>query len=105
MRWRIYYGDDSTFSDRDGAPWQAPAVDVQFIIMERFGNPDHPFKVMTGSGSYCWSADYGWKSTDEIGMYDYLFFYKGIRTVLFGRTMRDELWQEMGRKARREGLG
>lgn len=32
LRWRIYYGDESTSSDQDGPPELAPARDVQIIV-------------------------------------------------------------------------
>ena len=39
-----------------------------------------------------------------MGMYDYLMSFKGPKQVLFGRTIRDDLYWQIVVRARREGL-
>jgi hypothetical protein len=82
--WRIYYGDDTTYDDDDGAPWDAPALGVQAIAV-----PD------AAVGRLIWSRyDYYWWDPDEdrwiggdlFGCWDYLT-RPGPRKVIFGRTI------------------
>jgi hypothetical protein len=107
MRWRIYYGDGGTFSNRDGSPFSAPAVNVQVVAIE-YDN-ERGFGLMHGSqdkGVFCWRGDdYGWQVMDVPGFYDYLMTHLGPCKVIFGRTIRDdEFWKIVGR-AGREGVG
>jgi hypothetical protein len=103
-RWRIYYGDWTTFSDRDGTPFSAPQTNVQGIVKETPGGPA-PFKITKGKDAYYWSSIDGWIGCDTMGMWDYLMQYKGPKAVLFGRTIRDEKFWEIDRRAKAEGLG
>jgi hypothetical protein len=83
VRWRIYYGDDSTFSDEDGDPSQAPALDVQVVAVadETVG------RFFYSQRDYYWyDTDGGvWYAADLFGLWDYLA-RPGWKRVLFGRT-------------------
>ena len=103
-RWRIYYGDDSTFSDRDGTPFDAPATNVMVTTVESFGGKK-PFKVQHGLDNHYWHRDNGWVGCDWAGFMDYLMMFTGPKAVLFGRTIRDDKFYEIVNRAMREGLG
>lgn len=100
MRWRIYYGDGSTFSDRDGSPFEAPRTNVQVIASE--ANTPTGFSLTHSHDAYVWRDE--WNGTDQLGMWDYLMSHSGPQSVLFGRTVRDDVyWATIGR-AGREGV-
>ena len=104
MRWRIYYGDWKTFSDRDGEPWDAPCVNVQSVAKENVrGSP--PVKVKDGKDAFYWDKEMGWMGCDTLGLWDYLMLYKGPKAVLFGRTLHDDIFDRIRRRALSEGVG
>lgn len=93
MRWRIYYGDGSTFTDQDGAPWEAPRTNVQVIKTES--------GFQHSKDAYYWNEAFGWQGCDTAGMYDYLMSYRAPAVVLFGRSIRNEdFWALVGRAGR-----
>lgn len=104
MQWKIYYGDGSTFSDRDGSPYDAPIVNVQVIA---FALPTSPtgFGLIHGKDVYVWDDNLAnWQGTDAPGMWDYLMTRRGPKMLLFGRTLRNEdFWATVSR-AGKEGL-
>jgi hypothetical protein len=99
MRWQIYYGDDSTFSYKDGSPYDAPARDVQVIVQS---DPDHLWYTQTGGDYYGWD-DRGdgsrWWGVDIFGLFDYLID-PGYKRVLFGRTVTSERFSEIFQRAK-----
>ena len=114
MRWRIYYGDGSTFSDRDGEPFDARPDGVQVVAIESKAAPSgvalqhgQPYK-----GMWVWKHD-GldpptepiWHLVDEAGLWDYLLMYRGPKAVLIGRTIRNEAFWALMSRASKEGLG
>jgi len=107
MRWRIYYGDGSVFSNRDGTAFDAPAINVQVIAQE--SDNDAGRILMHGTSLrayYCWRDDEKqWYCTDEVGFYDYMMLMLGPKRVLFGRTLRNEAFYEVMKVAIDEGLG
>ena len=100
MKFRIYYGDGSTYS---GDPYDAPRTNVQAVVNEESSSPTG-FAVRTNGQVYVW-RDERWFDCDQFGMWDYLMLSTGPKAVLFGRTMRnDEYWATVA-KAQKEGLG
>jgi hypothetical protein len=102
MRWRVYYGDGSTFSDEDGTIEMTPALNVQAIVQsdpDPHGTGRH---VIHGGGQrpnrvpidyYWWDPGRGmWVGGDLFGLWDYLT-RPGWRKVLFGRTIPDQDYQ------------
>lgn len=85
MCWHIYYGDGSTFSDEDGPPSFAPALDVQVIgysdpiIAREVG------AVLLFGKDYYWWDRWAWFGGDLFGLMDYLMRARGTALVLFGR--------------------
>ncbi len=101
-RFRIYYGDGSTYS---GDPFHAPPSNVQVIVLE---NPDRS----NGQGlvlslpprdTYFYSQDRWW-SCDQAGMYDYLLHHVGPKAILFGRTISDDGYNAIVQRAKVEGF-
>jgi hypothetical protein len=100
--WRIYYGDGSTYSDRDGSPFHAPATNVQAIANK--ANNDRGFLVAHSKDAFYWEGA-GWNACDQMGLWDYLLEYRGPKAVLFGRSIRDAEFFAVIKRANREGLG
>lgn len=100
MRFRIYYGDGSTYW---GDPYLAPTTNGQVIAFER---EDGTVALCHGHqerGIFCYSQ-IGWLCCDMAGYYDYMM-QNGPRKVVFGRTIRDaDFWTIVGR-AGKEGIG
>jgi hypothetical protein len=82
MKWRIYYGDGSLYSDGDGSPFDAPGRDVQAIAVEdaQVGRTIHSRR------DFYWWSSIGWWGGDLFGLYDYLLT-PGPRKVIFGRSL------------------
>lgn len=83
LRWRIYYGDGSTFDGRDGPASDAPARDVQMIAV---ADPDHGWYLVRSTDYYWWLPNDTWNGGDIFGLFDYLI-EPGLKRVLFGRTI------------------
>lgn len=86
-RWRLYYGDGTTYDDADGPPELAPSLNVQIIVQSdatvgRSLICDHDY--------YCWQLDDGdprWTAHDLHGLWDYLTSTPGFKIVKFGRDL------------------
>lgn len=94
MTWKIYYGDGSTFSNENGDPFHAPSHNVQAV--------NNNGKTRHGKDAYYWHRDLGWKGCDIPGLWDYLLMYVGPKAVLLGRTIRDEDFWEIVKRAKVE---
>lgn len=109
MRWRIYYGDGSVYSEQDGSPFEAPTTNVQVIAQSDTSSATGRILIhtrLTGEGYYCWRDDgYGWDNHDQAGFFDYLFNYRGPKAVIFGRTILTEKYLAIVGRAAAEGLG
>lgn len=81
--WRLYYGDGSTFSDDDGLPGAAPAVNVQAIAQQA----DIAIGRKTVSRyDFYWFDAGEWFGGDLFGLFDYLQ-RAGAAVVKFGRAI------------------
>ena len=65
MKWKIYYGDGTTFSSEDGPPELAPATNIQCII-ER--DERHGRLVLSRFDFYIHKKD-GWYGVDQFGLF------------------------------------
>lgn len=101
-RWRIYYGDGTTYSDRDGGPEFAPAINVQVIAREK-ACPSG-FGLMFGKDAYVWRGR-EWHGVDWLGFMDYIQNHQGWQKILSGRSIFDEDHQAVLARAGKEGLG
>jgi hypothetical protein len=94
MLWKVYYGDGTTFSDEDGKPSQAPALDVQ-IILVRDDDPNSALgRYPVHRFDYYWWDEPDWFGGDLFGLFDYLS-RPGDKRVLFGRTISNARHQEI----------
>ena len=89
MRWKIWYGDGSTFSDIDGSPYDAPRLDVQVIV-----GPDRMTGryVVSDKDAYWWvPEEQRWRGGDRKGEWIYMLRL-GPRVVLYGEQVSDEAY-------------
>lgn len=97
--WLIVYGDRSTYSSEDGPAWDAPATNVQVILVS---DPDHVWEPLYGgAGYYIWTEDEWRMADDAFALHDYLC-QPGPRKVIFGRSLSRGEWQELLRWATTE---
>ena len=94
VKWRIYYGDGSIYSNEDGDAFHAPPSNVQVIINDG--------AVQSGKTAYYWNPDNGWNGCDTFGLWDHLMMFIGPKAVLFGRTIRDDKFWEIMKRALKE---
>lgn len=94
MRWRIYYGDGSTYS---GDPFLAPPTNAQGVAFK-------DRSPVFGKSAYYW-RDNDWWACDEAGMWDYLMMHIGPKAVVFGRTLRDDQFYDIKKRMMSEGVG
>ena len=97
---RIYYGDGTTY---EGDPFEAPGSNVQVVIVAWDG--PRGWRKVQGKDFYLWMGYLGWRGSDMSGVIDYFHHYKGPQKVLLGRTIHDEVYQAISRRASAEGLG
>ncbi len=99
-RFRIYYGDGSTYS---GDPYYAPATNVQVVALEEPGAARGHI-VVTAKDAYYYREGRWW-GCDEMGLFDYLMEHEGPKAVLFGRSMtRNDAYWAIVQRAKAEGF-
>lgn len=107
MRWRIYYGDGSVFTDRDGPPEDAPVLNVM-CIAQAVEN-ERGFQLFYGQTpleGYFFFREGSWFACDQLGFWDNLLSFPNPKIMLFGRsTVRDSDFWAVIERASREGLG
>ena len=118
LRWKLYYGDGDTFSDADGSWEDAPARDVQALVIE---HEDVGYEVNEGSDgtihNYIWwpGQPHPW-GTDHYGTLDYLVAVGALAPdepvdtlsmadlveagVKVGRSISSDRWREVIAAAR-----
>lgn len=113
MKWKIYYGDGTTYSgESEEEALQAPTLNVQLIKQEA----DNPrgYSLRHGCAFFCWERvmlsdgtilDQGrWGGKhDTFGLMDYWGFHKGPQKVLVGREIHDDTYQEISRRVTEDG--
>lgn len=105
VRWRIYYADGSTYGGNGEDPFLAPTVGVQVLAVED-DRAERGFTLTHGKDAYYWDskADW-WNGCDTPGMWDYLIGFKGPKHLIFGRTVRNDDFWTIVKRAGREGVG
>jgi hypothetical protein len=104
MKWRIYYADDSTYegsTEKDAI--KATAYGVEVIAIEN-SYRETGFGIVTGRDAYLYKDGRFW-GCDEAGIWDHLYFYPGIKVILFGRTIDTDDYDKLVARALKEGLG
>lgn len=103
MRWRIYYGDGSTYSDRDGLPELAPNTNAQVVARE-FPNNAKGYALMHSKDAFVWREG-RWDGVDTMGLWDYIIEHQGWQKIILGRSIRDDTFWKCVSRAGKEGLG
>lgn len=101
LRFRIYYGGGQTYN---GDPYFAPPSNVQAVVQESTIAGAKP-AIMHSKDMYYYRPDIGWNGCDTPGLWDYLLNYAGPKSVIFGRSIRDEEYWKAVQQAIEEGLG
>lgn len=83
MQWRIFYGDGSTFDSAQGAPSDAPSVNVQAIA--QVADPGIGRRTVSRFDFY-WFDRGEWHGSDLFGLFDYLMRVSPS-IVKFGRVL------------------
>ena len=94
MKWRIYYGDGTTFDSDDGATTEAPATNVQAIVQP---DPDVGRHIINRFDWYFFDEESGeWFGVDWFGLIDWM-----MRTGLVkaGRTIGNREYREILQRA------
>lgn len=96
FRWRIWYGDETIFDARNGTAYEAPARNVQLITN---ANQDHGWYACRVNDYYWYRPETdSWMGGDIFGLFDYLI-EPGVKRVLFGRTIADDVYDRIFSKA------
>ena len=91
LEWKIWYSDGSTFSNEDGSPDEAIALDVQYIVMA----DDMVGKYIISGMDYYYYEHDRWFGCDLFGFFDYIVRTKKVK---FGRSMKNTEFKQLGKK-------
>ena len=83
-KWKIYYGDGSTFTDADGEPYDAPRTNVQMVVQ-----PDdhHGYELCSEFDYYYFEPEtWGWYGADIFTVWDVMVRCRQP-LILFGRML------------------
>ena len=69
-KWKMFYGDGTTFSDQDGQPWAAPIANVQVIAQDHIESGRY-MQVERDYYVY-WPDRERWVGVDLAGVMDFL---------------------------------
>lgn len=92
VRWKIFYVDGSTFSNRDGEPEDAPGMGVAAIAQE---DEVVGVQIHHGNDFYCCAEEYdGWYALDYFGLAQYLA-RPGNKIIKMGEVMSTSKYREL----------
>lgn len=92
FRWRIYYGDGSVYDNGMGSAYDAPAVNVQAVVIS---DRDHGWYCCRSDDFYWYLPEEDrWYSGERFGLFDYLT-QPGMKKALFGRSIPDWEYQRI----------
>lgn len=109
MRWRLYYGDGSTYDGHtEEEAFDAPVLPALFGVQvkKEEANNERGFTIRHGCTFYCWVRDpvERWGGHDDlVGLVQYLLSHEGPQKILIGREIYDETYQEICRRAVDDG--
>lgn len=99
INWKIYYGDDTEYTNVDGPPELAPKRNVQIIGVSDY-HTGH--RLERENDYYVWAPERGgWRGCDQFGLYDYLID-PGFKIVLFGRMLNNAEFARIFKKAQND---
>lgn len=100
MKWKIWYGDGSTFSSEDGPPAAAPSANVQVIAQE---DPDVGRFLLNQRDYYIFNGgEIGWSSADQAGFWDYMINAPNPKIIGIGRVISNAEFQAIYNSARND---
>lgn len=89
LKFRIIYGDGSTFTDADGSPYDAPRLNVQCIVGPDRHNGRY---IVSDKDAYWWEEHQErWRGGDRHGEWIYMLRL-GPRVVLYGEQIDDDVY-------------
>lgn len=94
LKFKIFYGDGTTYSNKNGPPERAPKRNVQLITVE----DDVIGRRIEATNDYYAYTSHGWRGCDRFGLFDYLI-EPGVKLVLFGRSLSDVEYKTIRDKA------
>ena len=101
MRWKIFYGDGSTFDNTQGDPADSPVFDVQCIVQLDFLPKISPHYVgrlnITGGDWFWWNGEY-WQTGDLFGLLDAAIHGKCV-IARQGRMLPAHIYNEIYKQA------
>lgn len=95
MMYRVYYSNGLALGSDEYDPEHLPARDVQVIVQD---DPEVGWAMEHTRDYYVW-RDGRWRGADIFGLWDYLA-RPGWKRVLFGRTLLQDEYQEIYRRAK-----
>ncbi len=96
MKWRVYYTGGATFSDKDGSPFEAPALGVQTIVQ---ADPEVGRYIVARRDYYWWDVERDrWFGGDYAGFFQYMVT-PGPRRALFGHYVTNAEYEACAKAA------
>ena len=98
MKWKIWYGDGTTFTGEDCKPEDVPKQNAQLVVIE---DKEHGRVICKSDDFYIWDMYDGlmsWQGCDYFGYVDYMM-RPGSKIVLFGRTLGNVDYRNLVQKA------
>ena len=95
--WLLFYTDGTIFTSHDGMPYDAPPVGIIVMIQE---NANGNWVLYQRDLAYVWGwrSENEWVPVDLVGILDYIFHHRGIKSLVFGRWTSnknfEKIWQE-----------
>ena len=99
MKWKIYYHDGSSYSDKDGFVQNAPGWGALIIAQEdqEPGNYNIGRRYLFGEDYFCWEG-WGWTSRNITGREFYLA-QPGWKKIVNGTVVLDEIFYKVKKAA------
>ena len=92
LRWKIFYVDGSTYSNKQGNPEDAPGNGVAAVVQE---DDVVGVQVHHQHDFYCFASKFGgWYALDYFGLAQYLA-YPGLKTVKLGDVMPTHKYRDL----------
>jgi hypothetical protein len=90
VNWRIYYADESEYSNQDGDPENAPGGGALAIVLSSDGVG---YQIIHGAGFYWWQkAEQRWFNGDVHGLDQYYLDEQGWQKVILGKSVTNKDW-------------
>lgn len=113
MKWRLYYGDGSTYSgESDEDAYNAPTISA-VILKQECDNP-RGYSLRHGCVFFCWEriqlsdgtilAEGRWGGKNDLfGLSHYYHTHQGPQKVLVGIEIHDQTYHDMSKMADNDG--